>query len=138
MHENTLQEDSGVWLILYRLALALICSLTALNIGVLLLAIRRERKVLLGAASPRAFLLERPRAFLYLCCGHRITVIIPAIVLSVLANFNFDFRLYVINLGIYASLSGEVCMATGKCLTALLTISAAFLDSHVDQPMGEV
>lgn len=58
--------------------------------------------------------------------------------LFILENFNPNFRLYVINLGIYLSLLAKVYIATKKGLVALLTILAVFLDLHIKYLIGKV
>lgn len=94
---------------IYPLALVLIYSLTTLNIIVLILSRRKERETSLRAPI---LMMIYPRAFLYLCCGPRIIAVVPTILLSTLGNVEPDFKLYVISLGLYLSLLGEVCLFT--------------------------
>jgi hypothetical protein len=131
MDNIVLQEDSMMWRISYILAFALAQLLTGLHVLAMLLTRRKKREL---SAGQRSQLLEDSRAFLYLFLFGRLATVIPSVVLLLLAlrYFKQDLDVCVIHFWLYSILSGEVCCFTGRDLTSLLILSAAFLGPYVD------
>jgi hypothetical protein len=111
MPDNTLQKDTK-WLVSYVGVLVLLYVSATFNMFILMTSRCRERRMFPG--SSRILWMRYPRAFICLCCGTCLATIVPTTVLCALGFFEPSFRLYVMSLGLYSSLSSEVCLVTAR------------------------
>jgi hypothetical protein len=109
MPDKTLQKDTK-WLVSYVGVLVYLYGSATLSMFILIISML-EHNI---SPHPQALVRRYPRVFICLCCGTYLATIVPTTVLCVLGFSKPSFRLYVISLGLYSSLSNEVCLVTAR------------------------